>query len=364
MKGLYLTSSVLDLKNDGASRKIYEQKYFLKKNSSSCDLLFRSNEHLLLEDNEICEYKYFLWTHLNIFNKIIKKISFKNYDYIYIRYFGSSFYFIRFLKKIKKLNISIKILIEIPTYPYDKEKRSLKSKLFLIIDKYYREKLKNYVDYIVTFSEDKEIFGIPCINISNGINMDKIKIISRDKENQKIHFTSVSNCENWHGIDRFLNSLEFYYEKGGKESIFFNIVGEGRETSKLKKIVSESKYLGNIVKFFGFKNGEELDTIYNTTDIAVGCLGNHRKDIYTIQALKNKEYMAKGLPMIFSEDDPGLRGKEFVYRATHDEQLVDIKELLNWYRRLDMSPEEIREYAKDFTWDIQMKKVIDKLRDK
>ncbi|MGL5426402.1 MAG: glycosyltransferase, partial [Cetobacterium sp.] len=97
------------------------------------------------------------------------------------------------------------------------------------------------------------------------------------------------------------------------------------------------------------------------TDIAVGCLGNHRKGIYTIQALKNKEYMAKGLPMIFSEDDPGLREKEFVYKATHDEELINIENLIKWYEKLNITPEEIRKHAEEFTWDKQMKKVIDSL---
>ncbi|MGL5056123.1 MAG: glycosyltransferase, partial [Fusobacteriaceae bacterium] len=247
----------------------------------------------------------------NILHKIFRKISIINYLYnlkekkiyigkknIYIRNFGSSpwsnFYF-KFLKKN-----GVKIILEIPTYPYDKECSNLN--IFFIIDKLFRKKLYKYVDKIVTYSEDKEIWGIPCINISNGIDLEEVQMVDKqEKDKNVIVFTSVSNCSFWHGIDRFLLSLEEYGQLDSKKEIKFNIVGEGSESTKLKEIVSKSEYLSKVVNFAGFKSGKDLDHIYDETSIAVGCLGNHRKGIYTIQALKNKEYMAKGLPMIFSE---------------------------------------------------------------
>ncbi|MGL5965499.1 MAG: glycosyltransferase, partial [Fusobacteriaceae bacterium] len=264
------------------------------------------------------------------------KVIENDIDLIYIRYPGSNKYFIKFLKKIKMNNI--KIIIEIPTYPYDKE--SKKIHISKILDKIYRQKLYKYVDKIVTYSEDKEIWGIPCINISNGIDLEEVKMVNKkSRDTNKIVFTSVSNCSFWHGIDRFLLSLEEYGKKSIKKDILFNIVGEGAESNKFKDIVSRSEYLSKVVVFKGFKSGKELDDIYDETDIGLGSLARHRSGLETMRALKNREYCAKGLPMIFSEDDPDLRDVPFVYHVTPDEKLIDIDEVINWYENIKLKPE-------------------------
>lgn len=351
--------------NIGVKKKIQFQKEALKRN----------NFNLIDEEIEQNVSKVKLQSNLNLIKKIFYKIkqkrgwekiclnifeicSKKKVEIIYIRYPGSTKSFIKLLRNLKKNHI--KIYIEIPTYPYDQELK--KNIIFKITDKYYRRNLIKYVEKIITYSEDEKIWNIPCINISNGIDLEEIKIIERkNKEIEEIVFTSVSNCSFWHGIDRFLYSLEKYKNLKEKINIIFNIVGEGAELKTLRNIVDESDYLLKIVKFKGFQKGGDLDIIYNETDICVGCLGNHRKNIYTIQALKNKEYMAKGLPMIFSEDDPGLRNLDFVYKASHDEELINIEDIIKWYRNLKITSQEIREYANPFSWDVQMKKVIDNL---
>lgn len=80
-----------------------------------------------------------------------------------------------------------------------------------------------------------------------------------------------------------------------------------------------------------------------------------------MKALKNREYCAKGLPMIFSENDLDFENANFVYKAPADESLIDINDVINWYGNLKVSSHEIREFSKKFSWDIQMKKVIDNI---
>lgn len=358
-KILYL--SLHDLKNskDGVAKKINSQIKSFEKNSLLVDYVYRDEQAIyinckenILETNKIKGRKGI--------SSMYNKIQNLNFDYMYIRYEGTTFSKLKSLRKFKKQGK--KIVIEIPTYPYKGEKNGIKQQIIYFYKEIYNFFLYKYVDYIVTFSADKEIFGIKCINISNGIDFNTTKLIEK-KDHEALVFTSVSICAPWHGVDRFLYSLDCFLEQRKDSKIKFNIVGEGVETEKLKQIVSDSKYLANIVVFHGFKSGKELDDIYNQTDIGVGCLGNHRKGIYTIQALKNKEYAAKGIPMIFSEDDPGLRGKDYVYSATHDESLIDISDVIKWYSGLKITPREIRNSVKQFSWDVQMKKVIDKIEE-
>ena len=290
----------------------------------------------------------------------LRKIKFnRNIDYIFIRYLGTYPWVLWYYKFLKQ--IGLKIILEIPTYPYDGEIK--KENIFTKIDKKYRLELYKYVDKIVTYSDDKEIWGIPCINISNGIDLENVKLIKRkEKKVKKIVFTSVSICSYWHGIDRVINSLVEYKKSGGKEKIIFNVVGKGAETLNLKKIVEDNPIIKDIVIFHGFKLEKDLEKIYNETDIAVGSLGIHRiKGLKSVRPLKNREYTAKGIPFIISFNDPDFVDKKFVYKISNNEELFDFKKIIDWYEKLKTTPEEIREYAKSFSWDIQMKKVIDKL---
>ena len=320
--------------------------------------------------NFVQEYEIGVIKKLNFqiksFNKLgvnIKKLQktklYEDIDFMYIRYFYSSPWFISYLKFLKKINL--KIILEVPTYPYDGE---VKDNFFIRWDKKYREELHKYVDKVVTYSDDKEIWRIPCINISNGIDLEEIQMIDREKTESKIIFMSVSNCSIWHGIDRFIYSILEYIKNNGKEKIIFNIVGEGNETFKLKQIVNENKELENIVIFHGRKSGKELDEIYNEADVGVGGLAAFRQGLTTGSGLKNREYCAKGIPFINGDIDNSFVGCKFVYNVLNDSSLFSIKEIIEWYKNLNITSEEIRKYAENnLSWDIQMKKVIEGIKE-
>lgn len=344
-------------KNIGVRKKVEYQIKSLSKLGIEVDKIYVDSTIAYLNDKILFNVGGKLLKRFILFFKL-KKISLELYDLIYIRNPGSNPFFISFLKEIKNK----KIIMEIPTYPYDNEANTLLLKVQNMLDKVYRIKLKNYVQRMVTYSDDKEIWGIPCINISNGIDLDEIKIIDKKNIKDKIVFTSISNCSFWHGIDRFIYSILEYIKNNGKEEMVFNIVGEGNETSKLKRIVKENK-LENIVIFHGKQLDKELEEICNITDIGIGSLGIHRISLETVQPLKNREYCAKGLPFIISFNDPDFINKEFIYKVSNDEKLFDIEKIIEWYKNLKITSEEIKEYSKNFSWDIQMKKVVDYLKE-
>ena len=366
MKGIYL--NFVPKYEIGVYKKInYQIKSFnkLEANIKKCkiienkfyvDNIFINKYHIGISFKEKLLRKIDLYFCLK---KLQKTKLYENIDFIYIRYLLSSSWLISYLKFLKKINL--KVILEVPTYPYDKE---MEDNFFTKWDKKYREELYRYVDKIVIYSEDKKIWKIPCINISNGIDLEEIKMIDREKKESKIIFTSVSNCSFWHGIDRFIYSILEYIRNNGEEEIIFNIVGEGNETSKLKQIVNENKELENIVIFYGKQLGKELDEIYNITDIGVGCLGNFRKGIYEGGSLKNKEYCAKGLPIIVAGLDKDFNNCRFIHQVSQNENLINIEKIIEWYKNLNMTPKEIRKYAENnLSWDIQMKKVVESIKE-
>jgi hypothetical protein len=330
------------VENDTIYRKIYGTSIILEK---------VKNKKI---SRQFLHYKY---------EKLIKYILEEKVKVIYIRYNHiANPGFLNFLKILKRKDI--KIILEIPTYPYDLEYINVGTlaKLKHKVETIYRLKMKKYVDRVVTFSEDKEIFGIKTISINNGISLEDISIIEKTqpKDKNKINFIGVAGISFWHGFDRMLLAMAEYYKKVPKKEVIFHIVGDGDKNviELLKKIVKDNN-LEKYVIFYGFKSGKELDEIYNKSDIAVGCLGIFRKKIYKSCTLKVREYCAKGLPFIMGEEDYDIKNVPFLYKVTNDETIFDVEKIIEWYNNLKVSAEEIREYTKNnLTWDIQMKKVI------
>ncbi|WP_024994864.1 glycosyltransferase family 4 protein [Phocaeicola paurosaccharolyticus] len=292
------------------------------------------------------------------------------YDIVYVRSFHNANPFtIDLFRTIK--STSAKIALEIPTYPYDKEYQgfSLRNKIGLKIDKLFRNKLAKITDAIVTFSDDKEIFGQRTICISNGIDFDAITIQNKGKESDDvINLVGVAEVHYWHGFDRLIAGLGEYYKSEHSKEVYFHIVGgiapsemEGSKYAMgFKKIISQYNIEGKVF-FHGPLYGEELDNILNIADFAVGSLARHRSGIYSMKSLKNREYAARGIPFIYSERDTDFDNTDFIIKAPSDETPIDINKILLFLNNYKGSPLIIRFSIKYLTWEEQMRKVIKEL---
>ena len=110
----------------------------------------------------------------------------KRYDFVYNRYGLSDPFFLSLLKRLHENGCTI--VVEIPTYPYDREKQSgLLWDILFKIDKIYRVKMNGVVDRIYTYSEDNQIWGIPTICSSNGIDFDLVSIRKACTDNASYH---------------------------------------------------------------------------------------------------------------------------------------------------------------------------------
>lgn len=274
---------------------------------------------------------------------------------IYIRYFFSDFQLIKKLKKIKKRFPNSKILIEIPTYPYDGENMLSHRKPAYWKDVIWRKELYKYVDRIVTFSKDKKIFNIPTINISNGVDTQKVRIrVPKTTNSNTVNLLAVAKFGFWHGYDRMIMGLANYYSKPGKKrNIIFYIVGYGDKRVEIQYKDMVAKYnLQNHVILAGKKMGKELDSYYNICDIAIDSMGRHRSKVYYNSSLKGKEYLAKGLPIVSGVKTELDYMPEFKYyfRVPANDTPVDINKLLEFYDSIykKKSKEEVSVEIRNF----------------
>jgi glycosyltransferase involved in cell wall biosynthesis len=272
------------------------------------------------------------------------------------------------IKKIKQYGKG-KIIIEIPTYPYYKEFKSGLPQITLLIDKILSKGLKKHVDRITTYSKHETIFNIPTIQILNGVECSLIPIktitIRDDKE---LNLIAVANFYKWHGYERLIEGLHNHYKQELSQKVRLHFVGDGPEFNLYKNLIMQYN-LSQYVTFHGILSGEKLTEVFDKVDIAINSLGSHRIGIHLSSALKSREYLARGMPMVSSTKIDILpEGFKYCLYVPEDESPIDIQTMVEFYQSLlavksiSEVSYEIRRFAENnCDMSITMKPVIDYL---
>lgn len=284
-------------------------------------------------------------------------------ELVYVRCFmNASPFNIRLFKRLQQ--DGIRAVMEVPTFPYDGEFASLplKYRVEHVFDKLFRNRLSSYMDAIVTFSEEQQIFGQRTIRISNGVDFDTLPLHQQRAEGEALHLIGVAEVHPWHGFDRMLTGLGEYYQKGGDQPLVFHIVG-GVSASMMHEFrtIMEQYHIEEKVIFHGKLFGAQLDEVFSRCQFAIGSLARHRSGITRIKTLKNREYAARGIPFIYSEEDSDFDHQPYVLKAPADESPIDIEGIIRFLSALRVQPADIRQSVYCLSWKAQMQKVLDQL---
>ena len=162
--------------------------------------------------------------------------SLRGADYLYIRRpLFSTREFLKLLREFRQQNPDAKIIIEIPTYPYDQELKTPELAFAYRKDRKYRKEWKHYVNRIADLSKHSDIFGIPTIPIVNGVDLKQIRARTPSYvPNGDINIVFTSFFEKWHGCDLLIRGLANYYIQGGKRNIRLHLAGGGSELPNLR----------------------------------------------------------------------------------------------------------------------------------
>lgn len=370
MKVLFLIFHGFNPAN-GISKKIHYQVDGLKScgiDTRLCYIDETTGRKLRIVDNNILkDYG------TGIKSKILKRIEYssivrytrkENIDLIYMRSdHNANPFTIYMVYKLRKTGI--KVVMEIPTYPYDKEYNSFQERIPLFIDQCFRKILAKQLCYIVTFSDYQTIFGRPTIRISNGIDFNHIPLKCHINDtSHELHLIGVAEIHYWHGFDRLVMGLVNYYKSQPSYKVYFHIAGwffREREKNAILPIIKQYG-LEKYIILHGARHGKELDDLFEQADMAIGSLARHRSGITHIKTLKNREYAARGLSFIYSEIDSDFEDKPYILKAKADESPIDIPTILKFYKNQALSPAQIRESVLPLSWKNQMRKVLNKLR--
>ena len=312
--------------------------------------------------------------------RIIKKriIEFdkQHFDYCYVRYSPASRGLIDILKTLRNTQNEIKIVLEIPTYPYEDELRSLKSKPFKFRDRLFRNKLKEYVDLVITPShlDEDTVFGIPAFEITNGIDVKSVRIKnSSNKHGNIINLIGVALITDKQGYDRVIRGISTYEKtkEDNDPSVCFYIIGTGNCKHELEELCDRLS-IKDCVVFTGEKDNEQLDYYYDIADCGVGTLGLYKtNELLKVNSLKTREYCAKGLPFVIADCDYMFAENnfEFCMVVNNDDAEVDIRAVIHFINSLKQkySNDEIaikmNTFANDnLSWSRILEQVLKKVQ--
>ena len=290
----------------------------------------------------------------------------ERYDFVYVRYPFALPSFIKWLASLKKANPNCCVVLEVPTYPYRDEMRTPKQKILLALDDVGKHRLKKHVDVVVTFFGQHEIFGIPCIQSGNGIDVDRFPLKTANTNDGHLSLITVANVAKWHGIDRAIMGLANASPEV-RERIVLNIVGNGPEKARLEEMVQELDVQDNVC-FHGIQTGDALSALFNQSDIALGSLGMHRLGLERSSSLKVREYCARGMPFIAASNDPDFP-PDWPYAMQFDatDDPIDIQRIVEFYETLISNQpnyaSDMRRYAtENLTWVAKLSAVAKRIQ--
>ncbi len=375
MRGLYITNWNLDDSASGVAKKIKNQIKLFETKLGEMQIYDGNSFKMTSSQKKLNKFLDFIrlsGVHkVNLMYRNLLKTPklFESIDYIYIRKALITPTIVSVLRDIKQNHPNIKILMEIPTYPYDKEIRWF-DYVSLMLDKKARKTVSGTIDRIVTFSDDRSIFDIPTIQISNGIDYDAIKM-RIPVVHEGINLIAVALFSPWHGYDRIIEGMHIDQDVVEKNNIVLHMIGIGRILNKYRSMVEEY-HLEDYVIFHGSEYGEVLDNSYNVADIALDAMGRHRSGVFYNSSLKGKEYCAKGIPSISGvKTELDFNDDAYFYcRVPADDTPVSMKKIIDFYHAVydKASPlsvgEDIRNRTKSqFEFSAAMRPIIDYLHE-
>lgn len=302
------------------------------------------------------------------FNDCYNDLVKERFDAIYLRFYLPGSGLVRFLQKLKRDCPSTLLLLEYPTLNVltEMKKRGIISRVAYYMNRNKITKLNSSVDYIVTLTKDKTLFGKPAIHMPNGIDLDETAPAPVPSFSNRLVLMGVtSDCAFYHGFDKVIRGIAEYKKKGSTVEVLFRIVSNplSRHVDHLKNLSLE---LGvqDSVSFELPKTREQLIPEYAKVHMGLGTLALHRINLMDNYSLKHREYAAFGLPFIMSKGDDHFEGSPFVMSVERNDEPLDIQQVIDFYLSLRKNhpnyPQEFRSSVEDkITWMAQMKNVFE-----
>lgn len=309
---------------------------------------------------------YHLISFYDLYIAAKKVIGSEKFDLIYFRYAPMNFMGYAFLKAAARLS---RVVVEIPTFPPDSEKqKTALRRLYMKFSDFWWKKSAKYIKLFTLIGDKADSYmGVPALNIDNGVSVDAVPLKSGSVSSDgKMHLLAVAAMSKWQGYDRIIRGLA-EWDDPKAENYIIDMVGDEGDGSLLEwKKLALDCHLEKQVLFHGRLSGEALTRMYESARIGLGSLGMYRKGMDSGSVLKIREYMARGLPFIYANEDPALSDDmPWCIKFPNDGTPICMERVDDFILSLENCRdfgEKMRQYAKiNMSWTAQFTRVFDAL---
>lgn len=307
------------------------------------------------------------------------KNNYEDYDIFYIRYFGASKYFYKVSKyfgsKIvtEHQSIEIKEIISLKNQnPFSLNPSRFLSwiQYFLypiFMEKYYGKLIaKNLLAAVCVTNEiaiSKKKNGFKnTISLPNGIGVQQYKVRNPPKlvDTLKLIFLKgTSTISPWNGFERIINSIDYYNRKSNKYKIELIVCGH-----KFEGEIPKRDYISHL----GYLKKIELDNIIDEAHIGISTMESYKEGIYEASRLKAREYVARGIPFIYANDDLDFNNDTdyFALKLTNSNELIEFNKVIEFAQKVLSNhnhPKLMRNYAEEhLDFKIKMNQLITEIK--
>lgn len=245
---------------------------------------------------------------------------------------------------------------------------AIKGVVSLNINRVCFYQLRNCIDLIVTTTPVDSMYGVPTLNVRNGIDTEAVQVRKKTDNGYDFNIISVAMISSWHGYDRMIKGIADYYHNGGNINILYSVIGDGEEKCNLEQLV-KNNHLEEHVVFTGIKLANELDEYYNHADVALEMLAGFRRTKGSISSIKMAEYFAKGIPVVCATEKQQYSEEiqKYCFLVENDDSNVNIDGLIRFITsfngQYDRVCKEMHHIAKEqFDWSFTMQPLFHLLR--
>lgn len=293
-------------------------------------------------------YLRYIWSLLEIFSEC------KN---IVILRYNNTTGLVLFIVALMLRLTGRKVIFDIPTpisshlrNIYSKKNKTIKDNIELLVGFVFTPIIFSVPNLLINYSIESKYFSAftrnKSIIIGNSIDVDAWPEVPIKKRPKCLRLIAVGAIAKWHAWDKVIEAINVCLKRDPQFKVNLTIVGDGPELEHLKNLTSKL-LLSEVVNFKGMLAKNDLINLYRESDLGVGTFGWSNLNIEIASPLKYREYLANGLPFIYSTDDPDLpEGNNVSFKV--DNEINSIAHQLLTIKTEELPDEKsCREYCKN-----------------
>ncbi len=278
----------------------------------------------------------------DLFIEIRKFSKLNQFDVAFIRFPHFDLSVMSVLRLLKKKGV--RVYLEIPSFPVNYPKKSLRVKYFQFFDNIHQHLLKKYIFQVLAVgSPSKTIYGIHNKTIPNGYMHETKPTEMHACQPEQIDILSLSSFYDIHGFDRLIEGYKLYMESNvHSTTVNIHLVGDGPCKSDLVSRVLTLK-LEDYIKFYPPMSNDELNDLYKIVNMGCAPLAIHRTNYTYASPLKTKDYFQKGLPYFCAYEEIGIdTNYPYVLKFPLDDTPIDIHQIVSFYQSYQKNCEQVK----------------------